>query len=199
MKATNWDNEEIAKLLVLKGQGKTFHEIAKILGKGYNPVRMKYYNTVSSPPSRIPKNRKPWTEKEEDFLLRLAKQLPRILIIQHYNQAAKEYGFPPRTASAINLKLWQLGQPADSQKGYYTRKSIAAGLGFSVTKINNWIKDGGLQGFRDNKVIYISRDNLIHWIVSNPGSIRGITEPGMMWFLSLLKDVFTEGDNRDND
>lgn len=196
MAKTTWSDRETSDLMLLRSEGKTFAEIAKIVNRDYNSVRGRYYRSFVKPKKESAKPRNPWSKSEDTFLLQLARKLPRALVIKHYNSTGKEYGFYPRTPSAINWRLRQLGQSSDTKRGYFTRSSIAAGLGFSENRINTWIR-GGLSGIRDEGIIYIHQDDLVDWITSNTKSLNGITEFGLAWFLELVGKVL-EGDHNAN-
>ena len=186
MARNTWSDEQLSDLMALKAQGKSYVEIGTILGKNHKTVKSRYYRDFLRQNPKRPQI--PWEQKEDDFLLRIAKKLPRVLTVKNYNAIAKEYGFPSRTPSAINWRLNQLGQASAGKNEYLTRSTVGLGLGFGDKRINLWILDG-LKGTRYNKIIYINKSDLIDYITTNPETLKGITEFGMAWFLSLVKEV----------
>lgn len=193
-----WDDEQTSELIALKAQGKSYVEIAKIMNRDYDSVRNKYYRSFIRVRKESKNPKISWSKVEDDFLLQLARKLPRALIIKHYNTTGKEYGFRPRTPSSINWRLRHLGQGSDIKRGYYTRSSIATGLGFGEGRVNDWVRKG-LPGVKDDGIIYIYQDDLVDWIVSDSKNLNGITEFGLSWFLELVRKV-REGDrNANND
>lgn len=181
-----WTKEQIDYLICNYGQQPT-DQIAAALGKSCSQVSSKAkYLGIRLRPSNFR-----WSESELESLETLAETMPLPELVKKYQKIAKKRGWHFRTFRAIEKKILELGYSLVPQVGCYTVPALAKALGFSETKIKNWIQAKLLVACQniDRGHYSIDAKALRKFALSHPSKITaGLSAEGMCWLLQAIGD-----------